>query len=323
MLNKLKAGERGIALLVVMMGVALMTLIVFDFSMTASLGFLSAANQANEVRAYYLARSGVGVGLGLLAEDSRLEMQTQQQGTLPYDSLLDVWATPFPPMNVDGGTASVAIVDEARKLNINQLVAVTASGTQVNPFYAAVFERLFTILGISPDIIPAIVDWIDPDSSTSPGGAEMDYYMRLTPPYAPRDGFMPTIGDLKLVRGIDDATFNRLLPFLTVAPENQVNVNTAPPEVLAALSPNLFANQDLVKAIVIARMIRPFSNMTDVGNIPGMGEYITQLSALFTTRSKYFTINGMGTYAGSRKLVHATFFRQPNGTSLLTSWQED
>jgi len=320
MVKKLKARERGIALLVVMLGVALMTLIIFDFSTTATLGYLSAANQANELRAYYLARSGVGVGLGLLAQDSRTDQLTQ--GTPPYDSLFDVWAAPFPPMNVDGGTAAVAIVDEARKLNINQLVLGTQNAG-LNQAFALALERLFTILGISPEIIPAIADWIDFDNITSPGGAEMDYYLQLTPPYAPRNGYMPTIGDLKMVRGIDDATFNRLLPFLTVVPENQVNVNTAPPEVLAALSPDLFANQDLVKAIVTARMIRPFSNLTDVGNIPGLGQYMRQFSELLTTRSKYFMINGMGTFAGSRKLVHPIFLRQPNGTALLVSWQED
>ena len=318
MVKALKAKERGVALLVVLLGIALMTLIIVDFSTTAALGYLSAANQANELRAYFLARSGVAVGLGLLAEDSRLDSAIQT----PYDSLNDVWAAPFPPVNVDGGTASILIVDEARKINLNQLI--NASNGEINPAAAQTLERLFTLIGVDPQIIPAIADWIDPDSLPSgEGGAEMDYYMRLMPPYAPRNGPMPTIGDLKMVRGVNDATFNRLLPFVTVDPEMQVNVNTASPEVLAALSPALFANPDLVKAIVTARMIRPFSNMTDVGNIPGVGQYITDLSKVLTTRSNFFTINGMGTFAGARKLVHSTFRRQPNGVGLLIAWQED
>ncbi|HEY2484710.1 MAG TPA: type II secretion system minor pseudopilin GspK [Candidatus Binataceae bacterium] len=318
MVKSRKTNPRGVALLVVLLGVALMTLIVIDFGTTAALGYLSAANQANELRAYFLARSSVAVGLGLLAEDSRMDAQMQT----PYDSLNDVWAAPFPPINVDGGTASISVIDETRKLNINQLVNPTNG--EIDPQYAIVLERLFAILNIPPEIIPALADWIDADSFPLPqGGAEMDYYLRLVPPYAPRNGLMPTIGDLKMVRGVDDATFHRLLPFVTVVPEMQVNANTAPPEVLAALSPQLFANPDLVKAIVTARMIRPFSNLTDVGNIPGLGQYITDLSKVLTTRSNFFTINGMGTFAGARKLVHSTFRRQPNGTGLLISWQED
>lgn len=318
MVKKPKEHERGVALLVVLMGIALMTLIIIDFCSTAALGYLSAANQANELRAYYFAKSSVAVGLGLLAEDSRMDAAMQP----PYDSLTDVWAVPFPPVNVDGGTASISIIDETRKININQLINMSTG--EINPQFAEVLTRLFTIVGVSPEVIPAIADWLDADSLTaSTNGAEMDYYMRLVPPYAPRNGPMPTIGDLKMVRGIDDAAFTRLLPFITVEPEMQVNVNTAPPEVLAALSPQLFANPDLVKAIVTARMIRPFANMTDVGNIPGLGQYITDLSKVLTTRSNFFTINGMGTFAGARKLVHSTFRRQPNGTGLLVSWQDD
>jgi general secretion pathway protein K len=318
MVKNRTTNPRGVALLVVLLGVALMTLIVIDFGTTAALGYLSAANQANELRAYFLARSSVAVGLGLLAEDSRMDAVMRT----PYDSLNDVWAAPFPPVNIDGGTTSVSIIDETRKLNINQLVNPTTG--EIDPQYAMVLERLFTILNIPPEIIPALADWIDPDSIPAPqGGAEMDYYLRLVPPYAPRNGFMPTIGDLKMVRGVDDAIFHRLLPFVTVVPENQVNANTAPPEVLAALSPTLFASPDLIKAIVTARMIRPFSNLTDVGNIPGLGQYVTDLSKVLTTRSNFFTINGMGTFAGARRLVHSTFRRQPNGTGLLISWQED
>ena len=73
MVNPRKTNPRGVALLVVLLGVALMTLIVIDFGTTAALGYLSAANQANELRAYFLARSSVAVGLGLLAEDSRMD----------------------------------------------------------------------------------------------------------------------------------------------------------------------------------------------------------------------------------------------------------
>ena len=64
MVTMLRRNERGVAMLAVLLGVALMTLIVVDFAMTSGLGFVSAANQANELRAGYLARSGINVGLG-------------------------------------------------------------------------------------------------------------------------------------------------------------------------------------------------------------------------------------------------------------------
>ncbi len=309
--------ERGIALLAVLLGIALMTLIIVNFSTAAMLGYLSAANQVDELRSDYLARSAVAVGLGLLAQDSMIDSQTQE----PCDSLTDVWAVPFPPMPVDGGTVSVSIVDAARKLDINELV--NPSSGVVNQEFEQRLMRLFQILNVDPSIIPAIVDWIDPDSIESPGGAEMDYYMRLVPPYAPRNGPMPTIGDLKMVRGVNDATFNLLRQYLTVMPEMQVNVNTAPPEVIACLEPELTANPNLVKEIIMARTVRPFTKITDLLNLPGVGTFGQRLSKVLTTKSVYFTINGMGTFSGSRKLVHVTVHRQSNGTAMLASWQED
>jgi type II secretory pathway component PulK len=126
-----------------------------------------------------------------------------------------------------------------------------------------------------------------------------------------------------MVRGVNDAIFNLLRNYLTVMPEMQVNVNTASPEVLACLEPELTENPDLVKEIVLARTARPFIQITDVLNLPGIGTFGQRLSKVLTTKSVYFTINGMGTFAGARKLVHVTVHRQSNGTAMLASWQED
>lgn len=317
MVKHLKKSERGIALLVVLMGIALMTLIIVDFSTAAALNYLSAANQTNELRAYYLARSAVSVGLGLLAEDSRTDALSET----PYDALTDVWAVPFPPIDVDGGKVSLSIIDEARKVDLNQLIDEQSG--KLNESVAEQLVRLFTILGVSPQIVPAIADWINPANIESPGGAGMDFYMRLVPPYSPRNNMMPTIGDLRLVKGVDEATFNTLLPFVTVYPEPVVNANTAPPEVLASLLPQLMDDPKMVKEIVAARMLTPFTNVTDIGNLPDLGAISQQLMQSVTTKSSFFTISAMGTFAGSRKLVYSTFRRQGNGTATLMSWQED
>jgi len=71
MVGAAKRGERGVALLVTMMALALMTLLVMDFTTSASLGYRAAAGQANELRAEYLARSAVSVGLSLLSTDAQ------------------------------------------------------------------------------------------------------------------------------------------------------------------------------------------------------------------------------------------------------------
>lgn len=317
MVVRWRKDQRGVALLATLLAIALMTLIVMDFMTSSALGYLSAANQANQLRAEYLARSAVNVGLALLAQDSRQDAMMKT----PFDSLADVWATPFPPISINGGKVSLGITDEASKFDINQIINMNG---QANNAAVERLVRLFTILGVNPQIVPAIIDWIDRDSVDTPnGGAEADFYLRLTPPYEPRNGPMPTIGDLRMVRGIDDATFMKLRNYLTVMPEIRVNANTASPEVLACLEPELAENPKLVETIIAARMVRPFTAITDVTNLPGIGTFGVRLTQVLTTRSVFFTIAGMGTYAGARKLVYSTFRRNGNGTGALASWQED
>jgi len=383
--------ERGMALLATMMAIALMTIIVVDFTSSSALGYLSAANNANEIRATYLARSAINVGLALIAQDTRAQQAQQQGGTtgtgggttsqgsssppttqqgansttgqgVPFDSFASVWALPFPPMPVNGGTISISVVDEARKFNINKLVnqpptayslasatpngsstptttpAAPVTGTttgstnsaanpnsvigQANLTAVTQFTSLLLMLGLNPDIVPALVDWLDPDSIESQGGAEADYYLRLIPPYQPRNGPMPTIGDLRLVKGVDDATFAALRNYVTVEPEVAVNPNTASAQVLTCLEPGLTQNPDLVKTIIEAREVRPFTQVTDVTNLPGVGG-VANLASDLTLRGQYFTITGVGNYAGARKLIFATFLRNSDGTGTLSSWQED
>lgn len=309
--------QRGVALLATMMAVALLTILIMDFTTSTTIAYRSAANQANQLRAYYLARSAVNVGLSLLADDAR---KAALSNTPRVDSLQSIWALPFPPLPLGGGWANLSVVDEARKLNINQLVAPNG---QVNQPFADTLTRLLTILGIDPtELVPALVDWLDPDSVTSPNGAESDYYLRLIPPYEARNGPMPTIGDLRLVRGIDEATFRRLRNYLTTTPSVRININTAPPEVLMAVAPQFQESPSALQTILKERINQPFTNLNDVTQLVGPSAAGT-LPATLATTSDYFTIRGIGSFAGTRTFVYAVIRRTGPGPQLLLDWHED
>ncbi len=314
MVRRVRKNERGVALLAVLLGIALMTLIVVDFAMTSGLGFVSAANQANELRAGYLSRSAIAVGLGLLAADARNDALSQT----PIDSLSDVWAVPFPPMPLEGGMVSLSIVDEARKINLNAMI----SNSTLNEAAIGKVTRLFTILDVNPDLVQAIIDWITPNGGNG-SSSSSEFYLGLQPPYQPRSGPMPTIADLQMVEGFNDAIFNRVAPFLTVMPEPEVNANTATPQVLAALEPELMEDQKIVEEIIQARANQPFTQPTDIMNLPDIGPVAQSLSQDVTLRSQFFTIYGTGTYAGARKMITATFHRETTGIGTLAAWHED
>ncbi len=215
------------------------------------------------------------------------------------------------------------------KLDINYLV--NPDGSQ-NVQFEPILERLFQTVQVPIEVIPAIIDWIDPDSVTDgPTGAEADYYMRLFPPYAPRNGPMPTIGDLRMIRGVDDVTFMKLSRVLTVFSPTaqsgndqvpQVNINTAPAEVILSMAPDLASSPSMLDQILAARMENPFPGAAE--QFPSLSELISGRGGPFTTRSTLFTIEGRGAYAGARKLVFATVVH-PYGSpaSQLLQWHED
>jgi len=314
-MRRLRKTERGIALLATMLGMVLMTVVVLDFTTASTLGFRSAANQANQIRAEYLGLSGVNVGMGLLALDARQEA-AQQNEQPPHDGFDKLWAQPFPPIPVGGGLAGVSIVDETRKLSVNQIIE---NGT-VNVPFMQILMRLFAVCQIPPEILPAIINWVGATGSPFPAAAGADYYLRLTPPYAPRNGPIPTIGDLRMVRGVDDVIFNKLSQFLTVVPDQQVNVNTAPPEVLASLTEELSNNPNLVKQIIAARTEKPIVDIASL--LSPLGD-VGNLQALLTIRSDYFTITGRGSYAGARKIEVAIIHRVGVQPMQVVSCYED
>lgn len=316
-MNHRRDNRRGVALLATLLSIALMTFLVVDFTYSATIDYRGAANLMNELRADYLARSAIEVGLGILSADARAKAASQT----PCDTLMDAWAAPFPPIPVEGGVVGISIVDDSRKLNINQLVNPTNGA--VNPAFGQILGRLFALANLRPELLPAIIDWLDPDSVPSQGGAESSYYLGLVPPYEPRNGPMPTIGDLRMIRGVDDRTFALLSRMLTTAPDTRININTAQPEVIAALLPEFSNNPDLVKAIVAMRLATPIKTITDLNSVPAFAPFATQLSSLITTQSDFFTLAGSGTFAGARKYITATVRRNPAGPQLLASWHED
>ncbi|HZP45552.1 MAG TPA: type II secretion system minor pseudopilin GspK [Candidatus Binataceae bacterium] len=318
--------RRGVALMATMLAIALMTILVGDFTTSAALGYRSAANQADELKAHYLARSAVAVGLAILEQSSiaNTPINNGTTGSSIHDSLDQPWAQPAAPVPIDGGYASVAIADEDRKLNVNLLLG---NRGDIDPNMEPIFGRLIENLGLSPDLLPVLEDWLDADNVARDGGAEADFYLTLTPPYEPRNGPIPTVYDLRMLKGVDDAAFIKLSQCLTAVPTRQINVNTAPPEVLAALSPALENDPSVVQEIVARRLTAPYLSITDLKNEASLPND-PQFQSLLAVRSNFFTIIGEGDFAGARKRIYATFKRGEinpvtGAQFALVVWHED
>ncbi|MEM9604435.1 MAG: type II secretion system minor pseudopilin GspK [Pseudomonadota bacterium] len=167
----------------------------------------------------------------------------------PVDSREDGWATVIPPLPVAGGTISGCVHDLNGLFNVNNLI--DAEGV-ANAEQLAVFLRLLDALALPRSIGFALVDWLDADTQPQPdGGAEFETYAGGQPPYRPADRPMVSTTELRQVVGLNDSeeesleAYQSLLPYVAALPRgNLINVNTASPELLSALSDDLVSHGD-------------------------------------------------------------------------------
>jgi general secretion pathway protein K len=285
--------ERGIALLIVLLTITLLTIIVVEFTQSAQVETHFAVSARNAQQAFYLARSGMNVGEALIIGDAQLNHN---------DSNEDIWARPMPPLPIGDGTAVLRVQDEGRRLNLNGMLR----DGQVVPARRKVFDRLFTVLGVDRRILAAICDWLDQDSDpgTDPPGAEQSSYLGESPPVIVRNGPLLTMRELLQVRGMTPTVFARLEEFVTVLPTNdlKVNVNTAPAEVLYALSDGLLADPGVVDRLIATRRETAFTAPSVLKDVPGWNQALGPGESgangggadYVDTNSTYFRIDAVG-----------------------------
>jgi general secretion pathway protein K len=166
------------------------------------------------------------------AEDWAVAILDKDAKDSTYDALTENWAKPLPPLPVEGGQVAGQIFDAQAKFNLNNL-------DPGNPLYTAstgMFRNLLQSLSIDPNLIDAVIDWIDADSNALAYGAEDIDYLQLPVPYRAANQPFTSVDELRLVRGFTAEIVEKLRPYITVLPQaSAINVNTATPEVLTAV----------------------------------------------------------------------------------------
>jgi len=127
------------------------------------------------------------------SRDRTLDEEEQEEGKqLGTRWLYSIVATNLDNIEEDDRPIRYGIQDEAGKLNVNW-----ASRAQLMALFSAVLSPELPI----EELVDAMIDWRDKDNSTSPAGAESDYYRQLSPPYAAANAPLKTVEELLLVKG--------------------------------------------------------------------------------------------------------------------------
>lgn len=216
--------QRGVAIVLAMGVVALAAIAAAAIMVSQSTWSRQTELVAGQVQAQAVLQAGADWARAVLSDDLRISR---------VDHLGEPWALRLPAMQVENGELVGQIEDQQGLFNLNNVV----TEGKVSVVQLAHFRRLLAILGLPDELADTLADWIDEDGQPQPRhGAEDAYYLALDPPYLCANRPLTDLSELALVRGFDAGVRARLRPYVTALPRfTAVNVNTAPPEALAAV----------------------------------------------------------------------------------------
>ena len=243
--------QSGLALITAVLVVAIVATTAATLAFGEQVWFRQAQNSSNRAQAESLRQGALSYATILLARDLALNNNN-------VDHLGEPWAQPIPPFPVEDGMLAFQVADAQGLFNLNNLVN---NGT-LSPNDLAMFQRLLQALSLNPELSQALLDWLDLDSNISgAGGAEDTEYLALPQPYRTANRLLESVDELRLVRGFDAKTVEKLRPYVTVLPgHTTVNVNTAPERVLAAL---FTTPPPALKSLLDNRASQPFKDAAD------------------------------------------------------------
>lgn len=238
------ANQQGVALMIVILVFALVTILSVGMYSRQSLFIQQASNISAQTQAYQYALSAEEYGRIFLKDDwddDKKNSKFVDDLTLLEESFL------FP---VDDAIVEAQWDDVQGRLNINDLV--TLNGVP-NTVMIDRFNRLLSRLNLATPKLAVLIDWLDEDPNPySFDGAEDGDYQRLAPPYRTSTQSFVHESELRLMLDLSHDDYLELNNYIVMLPRGygHTNVNTAPPEVLQALIVNLTDKQaeELIEA---------------------------------------------------------------------------
>jgi len=352
---KILNNNQGIALLITISVTTILVAAALEYNRRARFAVISTAAVRDHFTMSNMAASGVYAAMALLAKD-RSESN--------FDSLQEDWANPekidelLKEISFEKGKLSVTISDELSKIQVNALVSFPDS-REFNQSQVMLWDRYLRYIGSEEQlvedsdpvaIVNSVKDWLDSgddDATTGLSGAESPYYEDLDPPYASRNGPIPELSELLLIKGITPELYYGssetpgLSQYMTVHGmtagagttfnwPGRININTADLPVLAALLG--IENQDMAQSLFDFRQeITAGKDTNDISStkwykeIPGLGD-IALDPRLIATASDIFRIESEAAVDNIKSYVTAVVQRvqapqSGKWTCKVLSWQ--
>ena len=290
-----RSDSAGIALVIVLWGLAIVSALALGFSATTRTETVLARNQLERTQARYLADAGVHHAIRLLTDPgARTELCVD--GT---------------PLELPLGDSAVAIEirDEGGRIDLNEVVPTLLASLFASAVENPVDARALT---------DAVLDWRDRDSERRPFGGERAEYARAGLDAGPRDGPFESVDELRLVKGVDAAVFARLAPSLTVFSHLRgIDAGVAAAATIAVLPGVEPAAAERYMAVRAAR--EDCTNREPLPPISGAERYLVKSHGL-----AYTVTAGVAMAEGAvfRRRAVVWLSLRPDRPYLILSWSE-
>jgi general secretion pathway protein K len=296
---------RGVALVMILWVITILTVVVLEFSFAMRTEVNITKNFKDELQLYAIAQGGVQRAIAemIFKNDTRLQQLRKTLKTEEIAPEKKEWVADGRPYTVpfDHGECELRIMSEAGKININTVSEIT-------------LRKIIGNLGMEEEtrdiVVDSILDWIDADDLRRINGAENDYYQSLKEPYNCKNGYLDSIEELLLVRGVTPELFYGKRGrktgeegaktydvglkdiFSIYAPGEQIDINSASSVVLRFA---LGIPDKVARLIVKAREEKAFESLQDLrlrvpeyASLPSVGN----VDQLIVTQSvtPYYTI---------------------------------
>ncbi len=307
MVKKLPGKQRGVALIVVLLIVAMVAIIATNINSRNQLSVRRTLNLTQYDQAFWYAISAEELTKKVLKQDL-----DDADGTV---HLQQYWAQADVVFPAEHGEIGGTISDMRSCFNLNAL-SIESKGNENGqpklPLPAVQYKGLLVALGMdefsAERLTHTLKDYIDDDSTASPFGAEDADYESRNVPYRAANTLMSHRSELRAVLGYTQDIYLKLLPYICVIPGDDrqlLNVNTLKVE-QAALMAGMFDNKISVgeaESIINQRPGDGFEKIEDFWGSSSLTSMQPEadLKTTFVVDSNYFLLE-----AGA-KVDNATF----------------
>lgn len=319
-MKTLKA-QRGVALLIVLMIVALVSVLATTMGTRLQLQVQRTANIKDNNQAYWYA-----MGAEAFAGKSLKQLLEESADTISIDQ---PWAQEF-IYPVDNGQITARLEDMQSCFNVNALPKADANQARqqsVTPAMEA-FHRMLLESGLEMDSYTAdtfrdsLADWLDEDDQMRPYGAEDSEYESKEFPYLAANGKMSSQSELRLIKGVQPQWLNKILPLVCVIPSSdslKINVNTLTPERAAILAGLTGMTLSQAKSLISSRPRDGWEDLNQFFGEPDIAALSIEQDRRdwFSVSTEYFMLHTKTRYNKATFTLTTVFHAQTAGVSVL------